>query len=519
MACPCPSSWPFEQAQLLAERLKNRSSTKDFVLFETGYGPSGLPHIGTFGEVLRTSMVKYAFEMMNPDIQTRLYCFSDDMDGLRRVPDNLPNQDILRKHLYQRLTSIPDPFGCHGSMGAHNNNQLIQFLNSFGFQFEFQSATDWYSSGRFDETLKKIFHHYDEIMAIMLKSLREERQLTYSPFLPVCPKTGHVLQVPVLELKHDAYTIVYKDPNDDKFMEVPITGGHCKVQWKVDWAMRWAAFEVDFEMSGKDLIDSVKISSQICRVLGVEPPLNMGYELFLDEEGKKISKSKGNGLSMEEWLTYAPQESLAYYLFLSPKRSKRLYFDVIPKAVDEYLEFLKKYQTQTDDERRDNPVFHIHNGQPPKPTLSLSFSLLLNLASVCHAEDPEILWGFIEKYESFDQRPEFWSRLVHFAINYYRDFIKPKQVYKKPNDQEKCGLIQLKDGLLSLKNKNELDSQDIQGLVYEIGKSIFEGNLKAWFLSLYQILLGQEEGPRMGTFIALYGVDKMITKIDEALQS
>jgi lysyl-tRNA synthetase class 1 len=300
-------------------------------------------------------------------------------------------------------------------------------------------------------------------------------------------------------------------------MEVPITGGHCKLQWKVDWAMRWAAFEVDFEMSGKDLIDSVKISSQICRVLGVEPPLNMGYELFLDKDSKKISKSKGNGLSMEEWLTYAPQESLSYYLFLSPKRAKRLYFDVIPKAVDEYLDFLKKYQTQTDDEKKNNPVFHIHNGKPPKPTLNLSFSLLLNLASVCHAEDPEILWGFIEKYELFDQRPQFWCNLVRFAINYYRDFIKPKQVYKKPNTQEKQALLQLQDGLLILQKNSTLDSQSIQGLIYDIGKCTFGGDLKTWFLSLYQILLGQEEGPRMGTFISLYGVNKIIEKIHEAL--
>jgi lysyl-tRNA synthetase class 1 len=392
------SAWPFKEAERLLARYASQPPAKGYVLFETGYGPSGLPHIGTFGEVLRTTMVRRAFAEVS-DIPTKLFAFSDDMDGLRKVPTNVPNQELLAKHLHKPLTQVPDPFGEYPSFGEHNNARLRAFLDAYGFAYEFKSATECYKSGMFDATLLKILQHYDTIMNIMLPSLGAERQATYSPFLPICPESGQVLQVPVLE--HDAAkgTILYQRA-DGKTVETPVTGGACKLQWKVDWAMRWVALGVDYEMSGKDLIDSVKLSSKITQALGAKPPENLTYELFLDEQGQKISKSKGNGLSMEEWLSYAPRESLSYYMFQAPQRAKRLYFDVIPKAMDEYLQLLKKYPEQSAVEQKNNPIWHIHGGAPPRADTDISFALLLNLAGACNAEEPSVLWGFIQKYDT-----------------------------------------------------------------------------------------------------------------------
>ena len=393
-------AWPFEEARGLLKRLNGpgapRAPEKGYVLFETGYGPSGLPHIGTFGEVVRTTMVRRAFQRLS-DIPTRLFCFSDDMDGLRKVPDNIPNRDMVAKHLGKPLTQIPDPFGKFESFGHHNNARLRAFLDSFGFEYEFQSSTDWYNSGRFDAALRRVLECYDEIMAIMLPPLGAERRETYSPFLPVCTKTGRVLQVPVVERNAMAGTIVYRD-EDGSLVETPVTGGRCKLQWKPDWAMRWHALGVDYEMSGKDLIDSVKAAARITTVLGSKPPAGFNYELFLDENAQKISKSKGNGLSVEEWLTYAPPESLSLFMYHKPRAAKRLYFDVIPRAVDDYFTFLARFPDEEPAARLENPVWHIHNGQPPAADVPLTFNLLLNLASVCNSEDPTVLWGFVSRY-------------------------------------------------------------------------------------------------------------------------
>ncbi|MGE5506348.1 MAG: lysine--tRNA ligase, partial [Actinomycetota bacterium] len=391
------TAWPFQEARaLLDERLKGEVPDKGYVLFETGYGPSGLPHIGTFGEVVRTTMVRRAFELLAPGIKTRLFAFSDDMDGLRKVPDNIPNQDLVRQHLGKPLTAIPDPFGTHDSFGAHNNARLRSFLDAFGFDYEFQSATEWYKSGRFDQALLKVLEHYDAVINVVLPTLGEERRQTYSPFLPVCQKTGRVLQVPVVERNLGAGTIVYRD-EDGSLVETPVTGGRCKMQWKADWAMRWFALGVDYEMSGKDLIPSVELSSKIARILGARPPMNLTYELFLDDQGQKISKSKGNGLAVEDWLKYAPHESLALFMYQKPKAAKRLYFDVIPRAVDDYLTFLGKFEAEDAAKRLDNPAWHIHHGKPPREEAHLSYSILLNLASVCHSEDKAVLWGFIKR--------------------------------------------------------------------------------------------------------------------------
>ena len=506
-------AWPFEEARKILERLQGKAPEKGFVLFETGYGPSGLPHIGTFGEVVRTTMVRRAFALLS-DIPTLLYAVSDDMDGLRKVPDNIPNQDTVRAHLGKPLTQIPDPFGTHESFGHHNNARLKAFLDSFGFDYQFISASEQYKTGRFDGMLKRVLENYEEIINIILPTLGAERQATYSPFLPLSPSTGRVLQVPILERFPDRGTIVFED-EDGKKVETPVTGGHCKLQWKVDWGMRWAAFDVDYEMSGKDLIDSVKLSSRVSRVLGKAPPETFSYELFLDQDGTKISKSKGNGLTIEEWLTYAPQESLAYYMYQSPRKAKRLYFDVIPRQVDEYISFLNAYETQTPEQQLSNPVWHIHEGNPPKVDVPLTFGILLNLASVCNTEDPAVLWGFISRYVpgATPEKMPFLDHLVSFALVYYRDFVKPSKHYRAPTPEERTALEDLLGNLKDQPN----DAETLQGIVFEVGKRHNYTNLREWFLCLYQILLGQDEGPRMGSFIALYGANEMCTLIEEAL--
>ena len=510
-------AWPFEEARKLVKRLGGKTPEKGYVLLQTGYGPSGLPHIGTFGEVVRTTMVRQAFHRLS-DVPTRLFCFSDDMDGLRKVPDNIPNQEMVAQHLGKPLTSIPDPFGDdYDSFGHHNNARLRAFLDSFGFDYEFQSATALYRAGHFDQALLRVLACYDEVMAIMLPTLGPERRATYSPFLPISPKTGRVLQVPVLECNADAGTIVFED-EDGETTELPVTGGHCKLQWRPDWAMRWYALGVDYEMSGKDLIDSVKISSQICRVLGGRAPDGFNYELFLDENAEKISKSKGNGLTVEEWLTYAPNESLALFMYQKPRAAKRLYFDVIPRAVDDYLSFLERY-AGTDDPaaRLQNPVWHIHDGTPPAPSTPLSFNMLLNLAGVCNTEDPAVLWGFISRYAAgaTAESAPLLDRLVGFAIAYYRDFIKPKKVYRAPSDMERQALQDLLSELEAL--PPDADSEAIQTQVYEVGKRHAFEDLRAWFKALYEILLGQDQGPRMGSFIALYGLAESTDLIRRAL--
>jgi len=511
---PLPKAWPFEEANRLATRIAELA--KPEALFETGYGPSGLPHIGTFGEVARTSWIRHAYTALTGR-PSRLLAFSDDMDGLRKVPDNVPNRDMLKQHLGKPLTRIPDPFGTHESFGHHNNARLRSFLDSFGFAYEFASATDYYASGRFDAALRRVLEVHDEIVAIILPTLGAERRATYSPILPVHPKTGQVMQVRIEKVDPDAATVVWTDDDGERF-ETPVTGGHAKCQWKADWAMRWYALGVDYEMSGKDLIDSVRLSSRICEVLGGRPPVTLTYELFLDEHAQKISKSKGNGLSVEEWLRYAPQESLAQFMYNAPQRAKRLFFDVIPKATDEYVANVEKAGAQDDAARLANPAWHIHGGAvPPEAGSPVPFSMLLNLASVVNAETPDILWGFIRRYLP-DASPEstpFLAKLVDHAIVYYRDFVRPAKQYRAPDETERAALADLAETLRGL--DVFADAETIQGVVYEVGKRHPFPELRAWFGCLYQVLLGQNEGPRFGGFAALYGLTETIALIDGAL--
>ncbi len=511
-------AWPFEEARRLLKRYEKAPPEKGYVLFETGYGPSGLPHIGTFGEVARTTMIRRAFEVIS-DIPTRLICFSDDLDGMRKVPDNVPDPDQLRPHLQKPLTSVPDPFGTHDSFGDHNNAMLRRFLDTFGFEYEFISATEFYRTGQFDEVLLRAAERYDDLMAVMLKSLRDERRQSYSIFLPIHPETGRVLYVPMKHVDGKDGTVTFDD-EDGREWTLPVTGGNVKLQWKPDFGARWAALGVDFEMYGKDHSTNTPIYDRICSILGHRPPEHFTYELFLDENGEKISKSKGNGLSIDEWLTYASTESLSYFMYQKPKTAKRLYFDVIPKAVDEYHQQLRAYHGQDAAAQANNPVFHIHGGQVPQSGMVVPFAMLLNLASVSGAEDKETLWGFIRRYApeaSPEANPDL-DAAAGQAVRYYADFVKPAKVYRAPTEAEREALEALRAALADYQGpaEGQDEAEALQGIVFAVGRERFDP-MRDWFKALYEVLLGASQGPRFGGFIAVYGVAETIALIDRAL--
>jgi lysyl-tRNA synthetase class 1 len=534
------NAWPFEEAKKLVARVERTGQNQ--VLFETGYGPSGLPHIGTFGEVARTTMVRHAFvTLTGGSIATRLLAFSDDLDGLRKVPENIPNKEMVAAHLGKPLTKVPDPFGEYPSFGAHNNARLRAFLDHFGFDYEFASSTEYYQSGRFDATLLKMLARYDTIQKVMLPSLRAERAASYAPFLPIHPRTGVVMQVALDEIDTAKGLVAWTDPETGEKFATPVTGGHCKLQWKPDWAMRWCALGVDYEMAGKDLIDSAKLSGEIARALDGTPPEGFNYELFLDDQGQKISKSRGNGLTIDEWLRYASPESLSFFMYWKPREAKKLYFDVIPRAVDEYLAFLDAYPRQDWKLRLGNPAWHIHAGEPPAPEFiahqadakgtAISFGMLLNLAAVANCEDPTVLWGFLRRYAP-GASPEKFPRLdamIGYAVAYFRDFVKPKKRYRAADDVEREALEKLEAALAGL--PAAVSAEEVQTLLYDVARPIRRyQNLSAkgatperpgvsndWFNMLYQVLLGEDRGPRFGSFVALYGVDNSRALIADAL--
>ncbi len=514
-------AWVFEEAKKLAKRYPDGKPNGQPILFETGYGPSGLPHIGTFQEVQRTTWVRHAYETLTGGAPTRLVAFSDDMDGLRKVPDNLPNQAMLTEHLGKPLSRIPDPFGTHDSFAAHNNAQLRDFLDRFGFEYEFVSAAERYEGGHFDAALKNVLRRFDQIMDIMLPTLREERRATYSPVLPISPTSGIVLQVPVEVVDAEAGMIRFVDTSvsGDETVEQSILSGQAKLQWKVDWAMRWVALGVDYEMYGKDLTDSGVQSGRIAKVLGGRKPEGLIYELFLDEKGEKISKSKGNGLSIDQWLTYGSDTSLGFYIFPNPKSAKQLHVGVIPRAVDDYYQFRGNWGAQDEAKRLGNPVHHIHNGAVPDGALPVTFGLLLNIVSLPGMGDKDILWGFLQKYApgtSAETHPEL-DMLIEKAINYARDFVAPNLQRRKPVGTEIAALQRLDADLAAL--PDDAAAEDIQTTVYTIGKDEAYGfdNLRDWFRALYETLLGASEGPRMGSFVALYGIANTRALIAEAL--
>ena len=510
------SSWPFVEARKLVKERRKIFEKKNKITLQTGYGPSGLPHIGTFAEVARTTMMVNAIKQI-VDIPTEIITFSDDMDGLRKIPENVPNKEILEKNLHKPLTSVPDPFKKFKSFGEHNNEMLKKFLNEFKFDYTFKSSTDTYKKGLFNDALLLVLEKYDQIKEIILPTLGKERQQTYSPFLPVCPESGRVLEVPVIEIKKKEGKIIYK--NGDKKVETEVTNGKCKLQWKIDWAMRWYVFDVDYEMYGKDLIESAILSSKVCKTLGKKSPNGFAYEMFLDEKGEKISKSKGNGITIEQWLNYASPESLTLYMYQNPKRAKKLYADVVPKAVDEYLSCIDKFGEQDDKNRLLNPVWHIHNGSPPKEKSIMPFSVLLNLVGTSNATDKEVLWKFIKKYKKdikVSDHP-ILDRLVDYALKYFTDIVKPNKKYRKPNEKEKKALQDLVKRLRDC--KDEMDPEAIQTIIYSVGKDNgYQENLREWFKAIYEIIFGDQDGPRMGFFISFFGIKESIELINKYIK-
>ena len=509
------NAWPVLEAQRIYNHINGKVPEKGFVLFETGYGPSGLPHIGTFGEVVRTVFVKFAFEQLYPNIPTKLYCVSDDIDGMRKIPENLPNKELLIPHLKKPLTKVPDPFCTHKSYGHHMNSRLQNFLNSFGFKYEFISATEKYENGEYNQTMLKVLEKYNEIMKLMLPTLGEDRQKTYSPFMPICNKTGIVLEEGVISTNPQKGTIIYRNSIGEE-VETEVTNGKCKLQWKIDFGARWHTFGVDYEIFGKDHLANELVYKKVCSILGTKPPVNFCYELFLGEDGAKISKSKGNGISVEQWLACAPAESLALFMFQKPKTAKKLYFECIPKAVDEYIAFVHSYH-KNEEGKYENPIHYIHYGNVPNFDLNgISYSLILNLASVCNPENDDILWGFIQKYAPHLHKGKykFLDEMVARSINYYTHYIKPHKKFINPTKEEEELLVKL---LELCKNTNETDANLLQNEVYKIAKDA-DFDMKSWFSCIYKTLLGQEQGPRVGSFIALFGTKNMAKLIEEKIK-
>jgi len=510
------NSWPFVEARKLIKERQKIYEKKGKITLQTGYGPSGLPHIGTFAEVARTTIMVNAIKQI-VDIPTEIITFSDDMDGLRKIPDNIPNKEILEKNLHKPLTSVPDPFKKFKSFGEHNNEMLQKFLEEFKFNYTFKSSTDTYKKGLFNEALLLVLEKYEQIKEIVLPTLGKERQKTYSPFLPICFETGKVLEVPIVEIKKKEGKIIYQ--NGDKKIEIEVTNGKCKLQWKVDWAMRWYAFDVDYEMYGKDLIESAILSSKICQILGKKSPNGFAYEMFLDEKGEKISKSKGNGITIEQWLKYASPESLSLYMYQNPKRAKKLYPDVVPKAVDEYLTCIDKFSEQDDKQKLLNPVWHVHNGNPPMEKSIIPFSVLLKLVGTTNASDKDVLWKFIKKNKkdiNISDHPILDS-LVGYALKYFEDIVKPKKKYRKPNDKEKKALQDLVKRLKDC--KKQMDPEAIQTIVYSVGKDNgYQENLREWFKAIYEIIFGDQDGPRMGFFISFFGIKETVELINKYIK-
>ena len=510
------SSWPFVEARKLVKERQKIYEKKGKITLQTGYGPSGLPHIGTFAEVARTTMMVNAIKQLI-DVPTEIITFSDDMDGLRKIPDNIPNKEILEKNLHKPLTSVPDPFNKYKSFGEHNNEMLKKFLDKFKFNYTFKSSTETYKKGLFNTALLLVLEKYEDIKEIVLPTLGKERQKTYSPFLPICPETGKVLEVPIIEIKKKEGKIIYQ--NGDKKIETEVINGKCKLQWKVDWAMRWYAFDIDYEMYGKDLIESAVLSSKICKMLGKKSPNGFAYEMFLDEKGEKISKSKGNGITIEQWLKYASPESLSLYMYQNPKRAKKLYANVVPKAVDEYLICIDKFSEQDAKHRLLNPVWHVHNGNPPKEKSIMPFSVLLNLVGTSNATDKDVLWKFIIKYKKDIKVLDhpILDRLVEYALKYFTDIVKPNKKYRKPNEKEKKALQDLIKRLRDC--KDQMDPEAIQTIVYSVGKDNgYKENLREWFKAIYEIIFGDQDGPRMGFFISFFGIKESIELINKYIK-
>lgn len=534
-----PKAWPFQEAQKLVEKINREEAAgnrkHDYVLFETGYGPSGLPHIGTFAEVARTTWVRHAFEELS-DRPTRLFAFSDDMDGLRSVPDNIPNKKMLQGHLGKPLCEIPDPFEEEESFSGYMNAKLRSFLDQFGFDYEFKSSKDQYRGGVFNDGLVQILENYEGVRDIILPTLGQKKgdgadRSNWSPFMPVCTNCGKVYTTSVAEVHPADGEITFRcdqpfrDKNGNEIEScghserIPVTDGRVKVGWKVDWALRWYVFGVDYEMYGKDLIESAELSSKLVRLIGGEPPAGFFYEMFLDENGQKISKSKGNGLEIEEWLEYGPIESLSWFILQNPTKARKLHFDVIPRSVDDYLDDRAKLGNSEGDELYENSAWFIHHDQLVEGNTvdyeaGVSYSMLLNLVSVLNTDDKEIVWNYVRRYEpDADKNPEIMDDMIDRALAYYREFVAPTKVYELPSDEMMPAVNALMEFLEGYEGD---DAEEIQSATYSAGKDSGV-KLGKWFATMYKLLLGQDRGPRLGTFIKLYGVDETLELLREKL--
>ena len=513
--------WPFKEAAQIVKLRKPRSDRP--VLFETGFGPSGLPHIGTFAEVARTSWVRNAFEEVT-GLDTRLMTFSDDMDGLRKVPLNFPNQRMLKEHLGRPLCTIPDPFSESDCFSGYMNNKLRDFLDTYQFNYEFKSSSVSYKGGDFDQGLAILLEKVQDVHSIVAPTLGEEKRDSWSPFLPICPSCGSVYSTRVTEYFPSRGEIGFVcDGNGGDFAgcgaegEVSIFSGNVKVGWKMDWALRWYTYEVDYEMYGKDLIESAKLSGRIVRLMGKHPPVGMNYELFLDEEGKKISKSVGKGLTVDTWVEYAPIESLLYYIFQNPRRARRLYWDVVPKCVDDYLDALRKYPTIEPEKSPEQALWHIYGrgNSVPSYGAQVNFSMVGNLISALGTDAPDLLVEYLNRYDKkSDDYPVVIKELIRKGMNYYRDFILPKKQYRTPLASEADQLRQL---LFALEGADFLNEEELQAIPFELAR---KNNIdpKLFFQMFYEIVLGQQRGPRFGSFAKMLGLEHIQQMLNKRIE-
>ncbi|MFH2218432.1 MAG: lysine--tRNA ligase [Pseudomonadota bacterium] len=516
---PSYKCWPFKEADKLRKRYTETPNIP--VRFETGFGPSGMPHIGTFAEVARTTWVRHAFEFLTR-WPTQLIAFSDDMDGLRKVPLNLPQQEMLTENLGRPLCRIPDPFGECESYSAYMNNKLREFLDSYSFDYTFQSSHEAYTRGDFNDGLSVILQKVEDVKAIILPTMSEAKRANWSPFFPICENCGRINSTQVTGYDIENNAIDYSCEQEEGEVKscghkgtASIFNGKVKVGWKIDWALRWYSYDIGYEMYGKDLIESARLSGKICRLMGKQPPTGLFYELFLDAKGRKISKSVGKGLTIDSWMSYAPLESLLFYIFQNPKQAKRLFWGIVPRSVDDYLSNLIQYRSMDPEDHPESTIWHLFNKGETVPSYNaaINFSLINNLISAVGADDIDLILEYLKRYDSsMEKYGTVIEDLVKKAMNYYRDFILPDKKYRTPTEKEKKMFNALRNELAEYDGDDE---NELQSLPFNVVRA-FDESPKNFFKMFYEVLFGQERGPRFGTFVRLVGKEKALSLLDSA---
>ena len=525
--------WPYEEARKVAERVARYEAGRP-AIFQSGFGPSGMPHLGTMAELLRPSYVRKAFERLaqsgsiEPARPARLIVFIDDMDGLRKVPENIPNRETTSFHLGEPVSRIPDPFGdCHPSFSEHMLSLLEKFLAPVEIEFELIKSTEMYGSGQFDEALKLILARHQQIIEIIAPTLREENRAGWSPVMPVCPSCGQVNSTLVTGYHPERASVEFsceKNIGGSKSCgfkgEQSVLGGKAKVGWKVDWALRWYALKVDYELYGKDLIDSARLSGQILKVLGGKPPLGFPFEMFLDEEGHKVSKSVGRGVTVDQWTRYAPIEVLKYFLLVNPRRARKLFLEAIPQYVDDYLDALRAYAAAPENERGNLPIdLVIQRTTPRRFDSELTFGMIMNLVSALGTGDRDLIWNYLTGYDpriaGNPDTERMGKTLMECALNVYADFIEPTKKRYLPEANERDQLRALMEFLVG---NSGATAEEIEKKIYDLGRENYDKPGKIFPL-LYRVLLGQERGPRLGAFIKLATPQRMIEILNNSLAS